>query len=34
LEATPAQQALRARGGDEDQLEATLRREAAAATSD
>lgn len=33
LEATPAQQVFRARGVDEDQLEATLRQEAAAATS-
>ncbi len=33
LESTPAQQVFRARGVDEDQLEATLRREAAAATS-
>jgi len=33
LESTPAQQVFRARGVDEDQIEATLRREAAAATS-
>jgi hypothetical protein len=33
LEATPAQQVLRARGVDEDQLDATLRHEAAAATT-
>jgi len=33
LEATPAQQVMRARGIDEDQLDATLRREAAAATT-
>ena len=33
LEATPAQQVFRARGVDEDQLDATLRHEAAAATA-
>ena len=33
LEATPAQQVFRARGVDEDQLESTLRHEAAAASS-
>ena len=32
LEATPAQQVFRARGVNEDQLEETLRQEAAAAT--
>ncbi len=33
LEATPAQQVFRARGVEEDQLDATLRHEAAAATA-
>jgi hypothetical protein len=33
LEATPAQQVLRARGADAEQLDATLSREAAAATA-
>jgi hypothetical protein len=33
LEATPAQQVFRARGVDEDQLESTLRHEAAASTA-
>lgn len=33
LEATPAQQVLRARGVEESQLDATLRHEAAAATA-
>jgi hypothetical protein len=33
LEASPAQQVLRARGVDESQLDAALRREAAAAST-
>src|SRR5215212_2406570 len=33
LEATPAQQVMRARGVDDEELDATLRREAAAATA-